>query len=92
MLRWLEASGVRIVELDGSWSCPVGGAAGVRASLDPTVRPPELAGFDNDVPPWPPPAERRPVRPAGARPVWATRPALDAEPTDDSDQSGRVEQ
>src|SRR4029453_3888548 len=30
ILRWLESPGVRIVELDGSWSCPVGGAGGGR--------------------------------------------------------------
>lgn len=29
LLTWLETDGVRIVEIDGSWSCPVGGAAGV---------------------------------------------------------------
>jgi DNA polymerase-3 subunit epsilon len=26
ILRWLEAPGVRLVEVDGEWSCPVGGA------------------------------------------------------------------
>lgn len=34
LLRWLESDGVRLVELDGAWTCPVGGAA---ASL-PTSR------------------------------------------------------
>jgi DNA polymerase-3 subunit epsilon len=29
VLRWLESPGVRIVELDGQWSCPVGGAGSV---------------------------------------------------------------
>jgi DNA polymerase-3 subunit epsilon len=47
ILRWLEAPGVRIVELDGSWSCPVGGAGGVRALLD-EGRPPDVAPFDRD--------------------------------------------
>ena len=27
ILRWLEADGVRLVRVDGEWSCPVGGAA-----------------------------------------------------------------
>jgi DNA polymerase-3 subunit epsilon len=26
ILRWLEQSGVRLVEVDGEWTCPVGGA------------------------------------------------------------------
>jgi DNA polymerase III subunit epsilon len=26
ILRWLESSGVRLVEVDGEWTCPVGGA------------------------------------------------------------------
>ncbi len=47
ILRWLETAGVRIVELDGSWSCPVGGAGSVRALLDPG-RPHDVAGFDRD--------------------------------------------
>jgi len=29
VLRWLESPGVRIVDVDGAWTCPVGGAAGV---------------------------------------------------------------
>ncbi len=28
ILRWLETPGVRIVDVDGAWTCPVGGAAG----------------------------------------------------------------
>ncbi len=35
ILRWLEAPGVRIVDVDGAWTCPVGGAAAVRAELEP---------------------------------------------------------
>jgi DNA polymerase-3 subunit epsilon len=35
ILRWLEQPDVRLVELAGTWSCPVGGAAGARARLDP---------------------------------------------------------
>jgi DNA polymerase-3 subunit epsilon len=26
ILRWLEAPGVRLIEVDGEWTCPVGGA------------------------------------------------------------------
>ena len=46
ILRWLESPGVRIVEIDGAWTCPVGGAAAVRAELEPleTARR-EVAGF-----------------------------------------------
>jgi len=48
ILRWLESPGVRIVELDGSWSCPVGGAGAVRALLD-GGRPSDVAPFDRDL-------------------------------------------
>jgi DNA polymerase-3 subunit epsilon len=48
ILRWLEAPGVRIVELDGSWSCPVGGAGGLRTLLD-DGRPADVAPFDRDL-------------------------------------------
>ena len=27
ILRWLESDGVRLVHVDGEWSCPVGGAS-----------------------------------------------------------------
>ncbi len=33
VLRWLESPGVRIVHLDGEWTCPVGGAGRVREEL-----------------------------------------------------------
>jgi DNA polymerase-3 subunit epsilon len=49
ILRWLESPGVRIVELDGSWSCPVGGAGAVRARLD-DGRPSDVPAFDRDLP------------------------------------------
>ncbi len=52
ILRWLESPGVRIVDLDGSWSCPVGGAGAVRSSLEPG-RPRDVAPFEDR-----PPAER----------------------------------
>ncbi len=34
VLAWLEAPGTRLVELDGTWSCPAHGAGGQRAILD----------------------------------------------------------
>ena len=34
VLRWLEEPGVRLVEVDGSWTCPVGGAGAAQAGLD----------------------------------------------------------
>ncbi len=33
VLRWLEAPGVRIVAIDGEWTCPVGGAEATRTEL-----------------------------------------------------------
>ncbi|HEX5426929.1 MAG TPA: DEDD exonuclease domain-containing protein [Pedococcus sp.] len=46
VLRWLEAPGVRIVDLEGEWTCPVGGAGGARAELEPhEVARREVAGF-----------------------------------------------
>ncbi|HET9658623.1 MAG TPA: DEDD exonuclease domain-containing protein [Kineosporiaceae bacterium] len=35
ILRWLEQPQVRLVHLDGDWTCPVHGATGARARLDP---------------------------------------------------------
>jgi DNA polymerase-3 subunit epsilon len=37
VLRWLESPGVRIVKLDGAWTCPVGGAAAARELLEPVA-------------------------------------------------------
>jgi DNA polymerase-3 subunit epsilon len=34
VLRWLESPGVRLVELDGLWTCPVNGAEGMRERID----------------------------------------------------------
>jgi DNA polymerase-3 subunit epsilon len=34
VLRWLERPGCRLVRLDGTWSSPAHGAAGLRAWLD----------------------------------------------------------
>jgi DNA polymerase-3 subunit epsilon len=35
ILRWLELPGVRIVDVDGAWTCPVGGAGAAVAELAP---------------------------------------------------------
>jgi DNA polymerase-3 subunit epsilon len=35
ILRWLESAGVRMVDIDGEWTCPVHGAGAARAGLDP---------------------------------------------------------
>ena len=46
ILRWLDAPGVRIVDIDGEWTCPVGGATGVRHELEPVETSRRLAaGF-----------------------------------------------
>lgn len=34
VLRWLESPGVRLVEVDGTWSCPVRGAESVRGWIE----------------------------------------------------------
>ena len=39
ILRWLESPGVRIVEVDGAWTCPVGGAGRGARELEPLDRP-----------------------------------------------------
>jgi len=63
LLRWLESPGVRIVELDGSWTCPVGGAGLVRSQLEPAVASAhEVIGFDNDAPAATPGSRSRPGR------------------------------
>ena len=48
ILRWLDAPGVRIVDIDGSWTCPVGGADSVRHELEPVAASAVAAGFDRD--------------------------------------------
>ncbi|KNX36950.1 DEDD exonuclease domain-containing protein [Luteipulveratus halotolerans] len=46
VLRWLEAPGVRIVHLDGEWTCPMHGAGAARDRLEPLLRSRgEVAGF-----------------------------------------------
>lgn len=55
LARWLEAPGVRIVEFDGSWTCPVGGAGALRDELEPAVASARDAiGFDRDAVHLPP--------------------------------------
>ena len=34
IIRWLDQPGVRLVDVDGEWSCPVAGAGSLRAWLD----------------------------------------------------------
>jgi DNA polymerase-3 subunit epsilon len=38
VLRWLDSPGVRLVEVDGTWSCPSYGAEGVRRWIDNAYR------------------------------------------------------
>ncbi|XAS78063.1 DEDD exonuclease domain-containing protein [Dermatophilaceae bacterium Sec6.4] len=38
ILRWLETAGVRIVRIDGQWSCPVHGAGSVRTRLESVLK------------------------------------------------------
>jgi DNA polymerase-3 subunit epsilon len=38
VLRWLDSPGVRLVEVDGTWSCPSHGAEGVRGWIDNAYR------------------------------------------------------
>lgn len=54
ILRWLEQPGIRLVELDGEWSCPIRGAVRARQRLDPvgsarTQAPPfaEVGGWNH---------------------------------------------
>lgn len=37
VLRWLEAEGTRLVDIDGEWTCPVGGAAAAHDELAPAL-------------------------------------------------------
>src|ERR1019366_6803275 len=34
VLRWLDSPGVRMVAIDGQWTCPVHGAGGTRDNLN----------------------------------------------------------
>ena len=37
VLRWLETEGTRLVDIDGTWTCPVGGAAAAHEALAPAL-------------------------------------------------------
>ena len=47
VLRWLEADGTRLVDVEGAWACPLHGAGSERARLDPVSAAlrPGVAGF-----------------------------------------------
>jgi len=60
VLRWLEAPGVRIVSLEGEWTCPVHGAGAARARLEPLAAAPrDAVGFDEPAPVTGPAAAHR---------------------------------
>lgn len=67
VLRWLEQPGTRIVDLNGTWTCPVGGAGASRAALEPQATSwSQVDQFDNGS--W----SLRPLdRPVGALPAGA---------------------
>jgi DNA polymerase III subunit epsilon len=47
ILHWLESTDIRMVDINGEWTCPVHGAGAARASLDPgptAYR--DVVGFD----------------------------------------------
>ena len=47
VLRWLESPGVRIVSIEGEWTCPVHGAGAARARLEPLAAAHrDVVGFD----------------------------------------------
>jgi DNA polymerase-3 subunit epsilon len=46
VLRWLESPGVRLVEVDGTWSCPAHGAEGVRRWIEDAYRDPDSRMVD----------------------------------------------
>jgi DNA polymerase-3 subunit epsilon len=37
LLRWLEEPGTRVVDIEGTWTCPVGGAAAAQDELAPAL-------------------------------------------------------
>jgi len=46
ILRWLEQPGVRVVDIDGVWICPVSGAVGAQAALDATFDRGDVPDFE----------------------------------------------
>jgi DNA polymerase-3 subunit epsilon len=64
VLRWLESPGVRLVEVEGEWSSPIGGAGAHLRMLDRASEGDEaLHGF----------GERRSFRPLGGTPLAGAR-------------------
>lgn len=62
VLKWLETPGTRLVTMEGEWTCPVGGAEGARAELEPMSR--RWGEFSE---PWSEPAPATPLeRPPGS--------------------------
>lgn len=37
VVRWLEAEGTRLVDIEGEWTCPIGGAAAAHEELAPAL-------------------------------------------------------
>ena len=69
ILRWLETAGIRLVDIDGQWTCPVHGAGAARAALDPdSTAYRDVVGFDE------PGGPGLRHRPAAAVPVQYSRP------------------
>ncbi len=48
VLRWMESAGVRLIAIEGEWTCPVHGAGAAHAALDPdaTAHHRDVVGFD----------------------------------------------
>jgi len=67
VLRWLEQPGVRLVHLDGEWSCPVNGAARDRARIDPVAAARVWAPPFGESAAWVAATDRLPL----AAPAWA---------------------
>jgi DNA polymerase-3 subunit epsilon len=66
VLHWLETPGTRLVEVDGTWACPLHGAGGERSRLEP------LAASAGSVVPFdePTPSTRVPSARTGS--AWAS--------------------
>jgi len=79
ILRWLDSPDVRMVAIDGEWTCPVYGAAGARDSLeaDPTAYR-DAADFDE---PGGPGLRHRPTAAVLAGPATLVGPTTLVEPT-----------
>ena len=79
VLRWLESAGVRLVAIDGEWTCPVHGAGAARAALDPDATAyRDVVGFDE---PTGPGLRHRPAAVALASSETLEAPATPVVPT-----------